>query len=326
MNTIREHSPEVVFPLRRDRNGWRAVYKLGNELGSCPFQCRFCGVRRSPRVTSDENVSLFNQFHAQYLATIDGPYHAAIFNRGNVTSAAEFSPNTLSHVLETFARDDRVTYVSLNARESTATAECLDSLAARELPFPIRFIFGQESFANKAWLLLGKDTRGELERFIAKLRPYNEATASQRVIRRYEFGMNVNLVFLPELYLKPGESRDGNEARIAAGIADDLRQLLARSDPLVPMEVNIHPYYPVESLPYEKADLFMLLRILPSLQRLVEDHNRYPDSCQTHLFVGVVFIASEGAPDDRAGAMPEVQRMRRQFDVFNATGRLPVVA
>ena len=318
MTTHRASTPEVVFPLRRDRAGWRAVYKLGNERGRCPFQCKFCGVGNSPRVTSAENMALFDALHARHLATLDGPYHAAIFNRGNVTDRGAFSQATLDHVLETFVRDPRVTCLSLNSREVTATADVLDELAARQLPCPLHFIFGQESFTRNAQLILGKNNQGELERFIEKLQPYNTACPPTPERKKHVFGLDVNLVFLPELYLDLGESRHGHEEKIAAGFAAEVRQLLALAHPLVPIHINLHPFYPVASLPYEPADLFMLVRMLPVLQQLVDTHNRRSKANPTQLFVGVVFATQ---PD--TATAPRLVRLQALLDEFNRTGRLP---
>jgi hypothetical protein len=322
MSAKRVRPPEVAFPLRRDRNGWRAVYKLGNERGDCPFQCTFCGVGRSPRVTSDENIALFDVLHSRHLAAIDGPYHAMIFNRGNVTDGGAFSSRTLDHVLNTFSRDSRVSYVSLNSRERTATPDVLDALSSRNLPYPIHFVLGQESFARSAPLILGKHNCGEMARFVAKLKRYNANFDPLAEHERYVFGLDVNLLFLPELYLGPGEARNGNMAGIAAGITRDLRQLLTLSDPLVPMEVNIHPYYEVESLPYQKADLSVLLRILPSLKRMIEDHNQSCHTCRTHLFVGIVFVTNEGVLRPNPDLASRISRLEAAFERFNTTGCL----
>lgn len=322
METPTPKTPEVVFPLRIDRNGYRPVYKLGNEGGNCSFGCKFCGVGKSPRATSAQNVALFDSLHAKYLPEIAGHYHPAIFNRGNVTDPQAFSPATLDHVLEAFQHDSRVSYISLNSREPTATTEVLDGLTARRLPFPVHFIFGQESFNRSTRRVLGKDNEGEMERFVEKLKHYNRQHESPVSGKRYLFGLDVNLVFLPELYLKAGEQRQGHEAEIAQGLADDLRELLRRADPLVPVEVNIHPFYEVNSLPYKKADVLMLLHILPSLQRILEEDQQQFALHQPHLFVGIVFIppVQESEPSMTRGM--QVAEFQATIDEFNRTGRL----
>ncbi len=319
MKNSRRSTPEVVFPLRVDQNGYRPVYKLGNEAGNCSFACKFCGVGKSAKVTSVENIAMFDDLHARYLTEIDGPYHPSIFNRGNVTDSTSFSRATLDHILGVFKRDKRVAYMSLNSREITATADVLGRLVDRNLPFPIHFIYGQESFSEAAQQILGKNTRGEMERFVQKLKCYNQAFQPRDDGKRYLFGLDVNLVFLPELYLQLGESRMDSEIRIESGLVDDLRKLLIRTDPLVPVEVNIHPYYEVEALPYQKSDILQLLRILPTLQGVVEEHNRKPSMHQTHLFLGVVFVV-EGTEVGDSQQAKKLSHLQHVIDDFNKTG------
>jgi hypothetical protein len=323
MKNKRRSTPEVVFPLRVDQNGYRPVYKLGNEGGNCSFGCKFCGVGKSVKITSAENIATFDALHTKYLTEIDGPYHPAIFNRGNVTDSKSFSLATLDHILGVFEPDKRITYLSLNSRDSTATTEVLCRLVDRNLPFPIHFIYGQESFNESAQRILGKNNQGEMEQFMQKLKCHNQAYQPHNSSKRYLFGLDVNLVFLPELYLQAGESRRDSETRIAEGLVDDLRKLLVRTDPLVPVEVNIHPYYEVEALPYEKADLLQLLRILPTLQRIIDEHNRKPGMYRTHLFLGVVFFV-EGA--NEVGGSRQAQKLsqlQQAINDFNRAGGFP---
>lgn len=308
------------FPLRRDRHGYRPVYKLGNERGPCPYACTFCGVGKSEKVSAEWNIRRFDAKHAEYLVGIDGPYHPAIFNRGNVTLETDFSRRTLDHILNVFSSDSRVQYVSLNSREPAATPEVLDRLAEANRPFPIHFILGMESFSPRTPEVLGKSNKGEMQRFVAKLKPYNIGNGTSNQSKPYVFGLDVNLVFLPELYLDAGESRAGKEQRIGKGLAEDLRTLLSHTDPAVPCEINIHPFYAVESLPYESADLFMLLRILPMLQGIVEEHNRQPGVYRMHLFVGVVLLPQQ--PGSLPGKGNFAATVQAAIDVFNRTGSI----
>lgn len=308
------------FPLRRDRNGVRAVYKLGNEGGPCPFACTFCGVGNSPRVDPAENRARFDRLFADYSSRIDEPYHAAIFNEGNVPNPREFSRETLQHVLGTLAQDAKVQFVSLNSRESTATAESLKFIRDLELPFPIHFIFGLETLSGRGREILGKDNEGELERFLAKLKTFNGETGPVSPRKPYLFGLDINLVFLPEIYLKPGEERCGRESQIHDGFLEEFRSLLSQLDATVPCQINIHPYYEVPSLPYRDADLLQLLRILPDLQGALEEYNEQQQGARVDLFLGVVLLAP-----DQDGSVGECYvTVDRAIADFNATGRLPL--
>jgi hypothetical protein len=91
----------------------------------------------------------------------------------------------------------------------------------------------------------------------------------------------------------------------------------------VPLEVNIHPYYMVESLPYRNADLFMLLRALPMLQEIVEEHNRKPGVYRTHLFLGIVFFPQSPKKESDFETPEQVEQIQAMVDHFNRVGSLP---
>jgi len=303
-----------TFSLRRDHNGLRSVYNLGNERGDCPNACRFCNIGRSPQVSSADNIREFDRQHEVFLRHLNGPYHPLIYNQGNATNRAEFSEQTLTHVLSAFRRDPRVVFVSLNSRHCYASRELLESLLRLNLTFPIHFIFGVESLSPRASQIFGKDTRGELKRFIDVLKWFNQRT--RRTVRAgYEFGLDLNLVFLPEMYLEDHATRLGNEARVATGMRLELAELLSRLDPLVPVEINLHPYYRVETLPYEDMDLEFFMANLPGLQAMVDEHNTANPSCRTHIFVGV-----EGSGYESEHHLSQIARWKDAIERFNTTG------
>lgn len=309
--------PRNHFSLRKDRRGLRPVYNLGNEHGDCPNHCKFCDVGRSPRVDASDNLRNFIRLHAQFMNQINEPYHPLIYNQGNVTNPIEFSESCLQFILNKFNNDPRVVYVSLNSRQSYVTHELLESLIRSNFSFPIHFIFGLESISRRATYHFGKDTSGELERFIQILHPYNKLAQNTNG-RNYNFGLDVNLVFLPEMYLADGEKRVGNEELIADGMRWELKQLLSQIDPMVPVEINLHPYYQVQGLPYESMDLSFFMEELPSLQVIVEKHNQKKPEKETHLFIGI-----EGGGYDQSAYQNKFPNWIRQIDIFNATGILP---
>jgi hypothetical protein len=183
-----------------------------------------------------------------------------------------------------------------------------------DLAFPIHFIFGVESLSPRASQIFGKDTRKELKRFIDVLKRFNQRTRST-VRAGYEFGLDLNLVFLPEMYLDDHATRLGNEARIVTGMRWELAELLSELDPLVPAEINLHPYYRVESLPYEDMDLDFFMENLPGLQAMIDEHNTANPSCRTHIFVGI-----EGSGYETEQQFPQIARWKGVIDSFNATG------
>lgn len=301
------------FTLRKDQMGYRPVFLLGNEFGACPLRCRFCNVRTSKRVSSEDNIKAFNEQYTKYLRVIEGTYHPLIYNRGNVTDPKEFSRKTLNHILDIFNKDPQVKFVSINSRERFATSDVLEYLANKKLNYPIHFILGMESFSENATKILGKNTVGELRRFVGKLKDYNHKHKQAKSREKYIFGLDVNLVFLPELYLDEGEKRDENILKIKEGIKNEIKQLLAHAHQEVPIKINIHPFCQIESLPYENADLSTLISVLPELQEMIEQHNK-TSNYQTHLFLG---IEGSGYANEY-----QSQRWKAIIDKFNQTGSL----
>lgn len=306
---------DQIFSLRRDRNGFRPVFPLGNVLGLCPYDCSFCGVKTTERVTVAQVKRRFDELCAVYSGQIDGDYHPVIYNRGNVTNPREFPPELLSYVLERFRFDSRMVYISINSREMDATEEFLALLAGHHLSFPVHFIFGLESFSDRMPALMGKNTTGELGRFVDKLRPYNSAGRDLVDAGQYVFGLDVNLVCMPELYLPETQTRDGNERTILRGIESELALVLSECPREVPIQVNLHPYHRVESLPFDDLGLDVIFAALPRLQSRLDEYNRWNSGPPVHLFVGV-----EGP-----GYQTEFWRMQREkwgnlLAVFNETG------
>jgi hypothetical protein len=165
--------------------------------------------------------------------------------------------------------------------------------------------------------VLGKNTKGDLGRFVEKLREYNK-TAPTNNRRGYVFGLDVALLFLPELYLDEGENRVGNTGKIVQGIKEDIRELLKHATDLVPIEINLHCFSKVETLRYENVDYVSLLRIVPELQQMVEEQTRTHQSYPTSIFLGQHYNESLFN-----GQMKEVAAyLNRITELFNKTGKL----
>lgn len=290
---------------------------LGNTLGQCPYNCNFCGVKTSNKVTLGEAIDKFDKLFLKCRKEFCEPYHPVIYNQGNVTNSEEFPQQLLDYILDNFNKEEQVLYVSLNSREKYATSELLNHLANKCLSYPIHFIFGVESFSKRTSSILGKHTSEELNKFIEKLQKFNEKFKRSGKKRDYVFGLDVNLLFLPELYLDEGETRGENFDRIRDGLEKDLLQLLKLVKPSVPVEINIHPYYHVDTLPYDDSELNELMRILPRLQNLIIQHNSIPGNYQTHLFIGV-----EGKGYLSNNQESQIQKGRPYIDDFNQTGMI----
>lgn len=308
---------QELFSLRKDQNGLRPVFFLGNERGECHFQCKFCNVRKIRKVTSKENIRAFNEQYAMYSQTVNESHHPVIYNRGNATNPDEFSRKTLNYVLDSFNNNNQIRFISINSREKFATPHTLEYLANKKLNYPIHFILGIESFSKNTAKMLGKNTIGELQRFVSRLRYYNQKHNQIKSRKTYVFGLDANLVFLPELYLDNGETREKNQAKIKEGIKNDLRQLLKNTNPNVPLEINIHPFCRVDLLPYKDAELGTLMKTLPELQKMVKQHNNITGNYQTHLFIGV-----GGTGYSTKHQKNQIQKWKPIIDKFNQTGKI----
>lgn len=305
-----ENVTGLGFRVRRDRIGYRPVFALGNTLGRCPMACTFCSVQARSRTSPNEARVRFEAQLCAYLPYLDGPYHPLIYNQGNVTNPAEFPHELLDHVLERFRSDTRVRFVSVNSRERFATPDLLRWMADKCLPFPVHFIFGQESFSLRTGDVLEKHVDGELGRFRDKLLPFNTKEPT--------FGLDVSLLYLPELHLRPGETRSDQPDAGIVGLERDLRTLLLEVLPDIPLEVNIHPFTRVAGLPWDDVDLARLVGALPRLQKVVNEHGLCPRASTANLFLG-----AEGIGYDTPTWRMALMRWRKAIDTFNVTGRLP---
>lgn len=300
-----------MFPIRRDRIGLRPVFMLGNLNGRCPFDCTFCGVKAEEVTAAGDAREHFREQWLQYRPLLDGPYHPIIYNEGNVTNHLEFPAELLAHILEFFRADERVQYIALNSREKYATEQLLSEFQRKHLPFPVHFVFGLESVSEKAHQMLGKNTRGELKRFARKLSRFNKRVPGGGT---YSFGLDVNLLFLPQLYTGAGTMSTARRGLLAAGLERDIEYVLDVTCDGPPVQINIHPYYQVEALPFTDAEVGDLVRILPQVQAKIVQSNRNR-SPPAHLFVGI-----EGKGYQTSYWQQQSEQWGAIIDIFNATG------
>ena len=85
------------FPIRKDLYGLRYVFFMGNEGGNCKYNCTFCEIGKSNAVSSDYNISLFNNLFDDYLNKASTQKnHPLLYNRGNITDEKALSRKTLN--------------------------------------------------------------------------------------------------------------------------------------------------------------------------------------------------------------------------------------
>ena len=258
------------FPLRKDRYGYRYVFFLGNEGGNCKYQCRFCEIGKSNAVDSTYNIMLFDYLYNDFkLKLRNETTHPLLYNRGNITDEKSCSRKTLTHILNKFKSDTNIHHLSINSREKEADANFMDYIMNFKLSFPIHFILGQESFSSKTTEIIGKNTVAEFDSLVKKISLYNYISDS----KTYIFGIDVNLLFLPELYIGNAK-RKGNEVDIFAGLHKDIDYAINTSTDSFPLTININPYYKVNTLPYENADIEHFISLLPPISEHIYEINK----------------------------------------------------
>jgi len=270
------------FPIRKDSNGLRPVFFLGNEGGNCRYKCTFCDIGKSSPVSSEYNIELFNSLYLRYEENVSGPNHPLIYNRGNITEPFAFSRNTLDHILNTFNSYDFIRFLSINSREKEVTIEFLKYIVTKHLKFPLHFVLGIESFCDNLKKVIGKSTTGELDRLIERLKDFNILNPDHL---DYQFGIDVGLLFLPELYFGGTLNRREAYSDIKIGFLADIKRILELADDITPIEINVHPYYKVEQLPFENADIDQLISYLPDIEQLLSFYNK-GKKFNTHVFIG----------------------------------------
>jgi len=303
------------FPIRKDLYGLRYVFFLGNEGGDCKYRCTFCEIGKSNKVSNEYNITLFENLYKDYSEQTKGEInHPLIYNRGNVTDEKAFSRRTLKHVLEKFNNNSKITNLSINSREKEVTNEFIDFIMQMNLSYPVHFILGQESFSDKTYQIIGKNSQGEYERLVNKLISFNQK-GFYPDNKTYNFGIDCNLLFLPELYIGASE-RLLSKKEIENGFVNDIKKALEISSENVPLTLNLHPYYKVKSLPYENADIEHFIEILPNITELVKTYNNAA-KFKTSIFIGFRGLKTGNEKIDR-----QINAWNKYFDNFNETNNI----
>jgi len=296
--------------------GLRYVFFLRNEDGSCKYRCTFCEIGKSNKVSSDYNITLFNNRYKDYQRKISRyKNHPLIYNRGNITDEKAFSRKTLKHILTRFNNNSKITHLSLNSREKEVTSEFINFISEMKLSYPIHFILGQESFSTGTLKTIGKNSNGEYQRLANKLIAFNYNDSPPEV-KPYNFGIDCNLLFLPELYIGNVFNRYKYDKEIKDGFIEDVKKVLEYSSVQVPLTINLHPYYKVKSLPYENADIDQIIDLLPQIHNLIT-HNNKKRKHKISIFIGFRGIKIGNKQIDA-----KIDRWNNIIDSFNEKNKL----
>lgn len=234
-------SEALLFPIVADRLGPRLVLVFGNEApaGECPFYraalCHHCDIGRGEgrRFTVEENRRRLAWFRERYEAEWPRVAHLVVYNSGSVLNPRELAPAFLLEVLA-FARGlPALAAVSLDSRETFLDEDRLAS-AGRALGAPraLRVILGLESAddAIRDGLLEKRMGRGAIERGIEALGRAARAAP--------------NLALAANVVVGGPGAAGPRAAADAAATARYALELATRAG--VPLDLNVHPYYPSE--------------------------------------------------------------------------------
>lgn len=305
------HDPAIpaqrlLFEPVKDNYGTRLALVFGNEApkGACPFygrQCYHCdiGAGEGVQFNTDLNRLRLAFFRQQYAAVLPRVAHLVLYNSGSVLNPGELSDPSLKAILDFAAGLPECRVVSLDSREAFITSRRLDfvleCLGGGQQPRPI----------------LGLETQDDAARLFVlnKKMPRRGVEAAFRAAGRYggRVGMDINIVFAPP----PFQGRQaGAEARATACFALDLARRHG-----VPLDFNLHPYYPSrigrERFPdHPRAGLGAALDTARRIRRAVAR-----SGLRSKVFLGWQDEAHDQEPALRSA---ELSRYRERFARFNA--------
>lgn len=225
----------LLFEPVEDRYGPRLALVFGNEApgGSCPYfqrQCFHCdiGAGESVRFDTAMNQRRLAFFREHYASVLPKVAHLIIYNSGSVLSPAEFTPASFEVVLAYAASLPDCRVVSLDSREPYITVAHLERvvrlLRADQQP---RVILGLETQNDEIRL-------GVLNKRMTRSAVENAFRAVGQFAGRV--GLDLNIVLgLPPLR---------GEAAIAEAAATARFGLELGEPHKVPVDFNLHPYYP----------------------------------------------------------------------------------
>ena len=297
----------LLFEPVEDSYGTRLALVFGSEArgGRCPFyerQCYHCdiGAGEGAQFDTAVNCQRLDFFRQHYAPVLSRVAHLVIYNSGSVLNQREFSSSTLRSILEWSATLPQCRVVSLDSREAFVTKAALDTVLQHLRPDQKpRPILGLETQDDRVRLeLLNKSmTRDTVEKAFQIVGQY-----------RGRVGLDINIVFgLPPFQGAPAVVEAGATARFALKLA-------ARYD--VPLDFNLHPYYPSrlsrKHFPdHPRADLAAAQDAVAHIQEVIRQSGR-----RSSLFVGLHDEAHDQEPPARQA---DLARYRQWFRRWNAT-------
>ncbi|PWU19370.1 MAG: hypothetical protein C5B49_05900 [Bdellovibrio sp.] len=211
--------------------------------------------------------------------------NVSLYNRGNVANPRELPADQFDRLLDRFSQMlAPLDTVAISTRGLYVTDEILSRIQSRNPGFLIDFNIGVETTSERGRELFGKSKIDrEFDTLFKRISSFNSQ-------HRANFGLTVNFIYLPESYLKPGEKREGNVAKINDGFHQEIMRfvdLYGNKD--VRLKINLHPFYRVPDAAIESSDLDQFMPAALEILRSLRIFNRNVDrrELQVTVFIGV---------------------------------------
>lgn len=302
-----------LFDPVKDRYGKRLALVLGNEAGVCPFyerQCVFCDIGAGEGravFTPAVNRGRLEFFRRHYGEVLPQVAHLVLYNSGSVLNERELSRETLGQVLDFAAELPRCSVVSLDSREAFIKKDVLEFIRAhlREDQLP-RVILGLETQSDeiRIGVLHKRMSRKGIEQAFGAVGSFGGRV-----------GMDINILFQPPEVT--------GEAALVEGVETARYSLDLSARHGVPVDFNVHPYYPSH-----KA-----LRTHPDHPRATQEDSvellrRIHTLLNARGSDSAVFLGWQDEEHDQEQAVrrAELDRWQRLFAEYNRTQRITVFA
>jgi hypothetical protein len=302
--------PAMLFEPVEDRYGPRIALVFGNEApgGTCPYfqrQCFHCdiGAGESVRFDTTMNQRRIAFFREHYASVLPKVAHLVLYNSGSVLSPAEFTPASLEAVLACAAALPDCRVVSLDSREPYITVGHLERV--------VRFLRADQ----QPRIILGLETQDDAIRLgVLNKRMTRPAVENAfRAVGHFagRVGLDLNIVLgLPPLRGEAAVAEAAATARFGLELAERHQ---------VPVDFNLHPYYPSDigrrHFPdHPRADPAAACDAIARIREIIAQSGG-----PAMLFIGWQDEAHDQEPSVRRA---ELAGYREKFRRFNITQEL----
>lgn len=288
-----------LFEPVRDAYGTRLALVFGNEFkdGKCPFygkQCYHCDIGAGEGVQFDSktNERRLDFFRRHYRDILPDVAHLVVYNSGSTLNPREMSRETLDCVTKFASSLEKCKKVSFDSREMYVTQSALD------------FLVSNLREDQQARVILGIETQDDNVR-MSVLNKRMSKEGIERAFRNVgeysgNIGMDVNIV------LQPPTVRGEDSVEEAVRTTEYALRLGRKYG--VPVDFNIHPYYPSEiglrKFPgHERATIEDTTKAIIEMKNVIDR-----ESPESVLFVG---LYDEGHDQDQEKRRMELEDMRK---------------